>query len=161
MGLFSLFNKKKKIELKAYLSGRLIHLEDVNDGVFSKKMMGEGIAIKPTSNELLAPADGEVIVIMDKSFHAVGLKLKDQTEVLLHIGIDTVYMNGEGFTPHVKVGDHVKTGQKLITFDRDKIKKAGYRDVTVLAITQEGNQGSIHFIEPICVNANDTIISQL
>ena len=75
MGLFSLFNKKKKIELKAYLSGRLIHLEDVNDGVFSKKMMGEGIAIKPTSNELLAPADGEVIVIMDKSFHAVGLKL--------------------------------------------------------------------------------------
>ena len=82
----------------------------VNDGVFSAKIMGDGIAIIPENEVLTAPADGEITVVMDGSFHAVGMRLDNGVEVLLHIGVDTVGMNGEGFKPYVTVGDKVKTG---------------------------------------------------
>lgn len=121
-------------ELIAPLTGKVIKLEDVNDPVFSSKALGDGLAIEPTSTDLLAPADGEVSVLMDGSNHAVGLKLDNGVEMLLHIGIDTVDMNGKGFVPHVKVGDKVKKGDKLITFDPNEIKKAGHPLTTMIII---------------------------
>ena len=96
--------------MKAQLTGKVIPIEEVNDGVFSAKIMGDGIAIIPENEVLTAPADGEITVVMDGSFHAVGMRLDNGVEVLLHIGVDTVGMNGEGFKPYVTVGDKVKTG---------------------------------------------------
>ena len=96
--------------MKAYLTGKVIPIEEVNDGVFSAKIMGDGIAIIPENEVLTAPADGEITVVMDGSFHAVGMRLDNGVELLLHIGVDTVGMNGEGFKPYVTVGDKVKTG---------------------------------------------------
>ena len=96
--------------MKAYLTGKVIPIEELNDGVFSAKIMGDGIAIIPENEVLTAPADGEITVVMDGSFHAVGMRLDNGVEVLLHIGVDTVGMNGEGFKPYVTVGDKVKTG---------------------------------------------------
>ena len=95
--------------MKAYLTGKVIPIEEVNDGVFSAKIMGDGIAIIPENEVLTAPADGEITVVMDGSFHAVGMRLDNGVEVLLHIGVDTVGMNGEGFKPYVTVGDKVKS----------------------------------------------------
>ncbi|MDD2971174.1 MAG: PTS system trehalose-specific EIIBC component [Lachnospiraceae bacterium] len=126
-------------ELKACVSGTVIGIEEVPDEVFSSKMMGEGLAILPRDSVLYAPADGEVAVVMEDSNHACGLKLDNGAEILLHIGLDTVGMKGDGFQSFVKMGQRVKTGDRLITFDREKIKKSGHSDMVILAITELGN----------------------
>lgn len=155
-----LFFKKKKNEIKAFVSGRLIPIEEVGDGVFSKKVLGDGIAIEPTSDELLAPTDGVVTVVIEDSYHAVAIQTEDKTQILLHIGIDTVSMNGDGFHCYVKVGDRVKCGQKLITFNRSKIQEAGYRDVTIMVIAEVGKAGAIKFVDSCDVIAGKTVISE-
>lgn len=132
-------------ELKAYLSGKVIPLKDVNDGVFSEGIMGEGLAIIPENDLLCAPADGTVSVLMEDSRHACGLVLDCGMEILLHIGIDTVDMKGDGFEYLVKAGQRVHTGDALIRFDRDKIRKAGHPDVTVCIITEPADARNITF----------------
>lgn len=134
------FFKKKNIQdeeikLSAYLTGRTIPLEDINDGVFSEKLLGDGIAIEPDSDKLTAPADGEVILIMEMTGHACGMRLDNGLEILMHIGIDTANLMHEGFVVHVKKGEKVRKGKPLITFDREWIAKNGYRDVTVMLIS--------------------------
>ena len=126
--------------LKAFLTGKTIAIEDVPDQVFASKALGEGIAIEPTDNILKAPADGEITVVMEGSNHAVGMKLGNGVEILMHVGLDTVAMNGEGFTMHVKQGQKVKTGEKLITFDPVKIRAAGHPTTTMLVITDENGK---------------------
>ena len=96
--MFSFIKKKEKgLELKAYLSGKTIGIEEVKDDVFSSKMMGDGIAIIPTTDLVKAPADGKIVVVMKESKHAVGIKFENGVEALIHVGIDTVSMKGEGF----------------------------------------------------------------
>ena len=97
--------------LKAFLTGKAIALSEVNDGVFSSGMMGPGMAILPESSILCAPADGEIAALMEDSRHAVGLKLKNGLELILHIGLDTVNMKGDGFTYLVKEGQQVTAGK--------------------------------------------------
>lgn len=126
-----------EVALKAFADGTVIPLSEVKDGVFSEKVMGDGIAIIPNGNTLYAPAAGVVGALMEDSRHACCLTLDNGTEVLLHIGIDTVKMQGDGFRYLVKEGDHVQSGTPLIAFDRDKIKQAGFRDVIVCIITSE------------------------
>lgn len=111
--------------MKAFLTGNVIPLKEVGDGVFSEGVMGDGFAIQPESETLLAPVDAEVTVLMEDSRHAVGLTMANGMEILLHIGIDTVDMQGDGFTYLVSQGQKVKTGNPLIRFDRSKIKAAG------------------------------------
>lgn len=123
--------------LTSFLSGKLLPITEVPDGVFSTKTLGDGIALRPTTNVLLSPAAGEVIVAMEESKHAVGLRLTDGREILLHVGLDTVEMQGEGFQMHVHQGDRVKRGDKLITFDRKKIAAAGHDDITILVVTDD------------------------
>lgn len=94
------------------------------------------MAIEPTDNVLLAPADGSVSVVMEESNHAVGLSLPNGTEILLHIGLDTVAMNGDGFQSFVKMGEKVREGQELIRFDPEKIRAAGHPLITVLVVTE-------------------------
>lgn len=150
-----------KLELKAFLKGRVIDLKDVNDGVFSEGIMGEGLAIIPESQILYSPADAEVGVLMPDSRHACGLHLDNGTELLLHIGIDTVDMNGDGFKYLVKEGQRVKMGTPLISFDRQKIKEAGHKDVTVCIITDKGSVTNIKLHTGIEGNEKVTTIAEL
>lgn len=142
--------------LKAFLTGKAIDLSEVNDGVFSSGMMGPGMAILPESSILCAPADGEIAALMEDSRHAVGLKLKNGLELILHIGLDTVNMKGDGFTYLVKEGQQVKAGDGLIQFDREKIRKAGYRDVTICVITNYTGEKPLVFLEGQQVTAGKT-----
>ena len=145
--------------LTAFLSGKAIPLKEVGDGVFSEGIMGDGLAIIPENETLYAPADAEVTVMMPDSRHACGLKLRNGMEVLLHIGIDTVDMNGDGFAYLVKEGQKVKAGTPLIRFDRAKIRAAGHPDVTVCIITDEGNAQNIQFHTEMQVKENETTVA--
>lgn len=123
-------------EILAPLSGRVVPLEEIPDDVFSQGVLGDGIGIEPSSNVVLAPADATVSSVIEDSRHACGLELANGIELLIHVGIDTVSMNGDGFTLHVKEGDHVKCGDQLITFDPEKIRAAGHPTVTVFLVTE-------------------------
>jgi multiphosphoryl transfer protein len=121
-------------QLIAPLSGHLVPIEQVPDPVFAQKMVGDGISIDPTSQQLLAPCDGEVIQL-HPSNHAVTVKTPDGLEVLMHIGLDTVTLRGEGFSPRVKVGDRVQTGDVLIEFDADYVALHARSLLTQVVIT--------------------------
>lgn len=132
------------LTIKAPLSGVLIPLEDVPDPVFSQKMVGDGIAIDPTSEVLLAPCAGEVVQLHPAG-HAVTLRSPEGVEVLLHIGIDTVKLKGEGFEPKVKVGDKVALGQELIRFSADVLARKAKSLISMLVFTNEERVASLSF----------------
>lgn len=144
----------------AFLSGKAISLEEVGDGVFSSGMMGEGMAILPESETLCSPADAEIAVLMQDSRHACGLRLSNGMELVLHIGIDTVSMNGDGFEYLVKEGQKVSAGTPLIKFDRAKIKAAGHPDVTICVIPNKGSAAEIQFYTGMDVKANETVVAE-
>ena len=123
----------------APLSGRVIPMEEIPDQVFSQGILGEGVGIEPTGNVVVAPADATVCSVIEDSRHAVGLTLDNGAELLIHVGIDTVSMNGDGFRLHVKEGDRVHLGDKLITFDPEKIKAAGHPTTTAFLVTDPGD----------------------
>jgi multiphosphoryl transfer protein len=122
------------VSLLAPLSGRLVPIEKVPDPVFAEKMVGDGISIDPTSQSLLSPCDGEVIQL-HPSCHAVTVKSSEGIEVLMHIGLDTVMLRGEGFDPRVKVGDRVRAGDALIDFDADYVALHAKSLLTQIVIT--------------------------
>ena len=129
-------------ELKAPLSGHVIPMEQIPDQVFSQGVLGQGVGIEPTGNVVVAPADATVSTVIEDSKHACGLLLDNGVELLIHVGMDTVTMGGDGFQLHVKEGDRVHVGDKLITFDPEKIKAAGHPTTTAFVITEPG---SAHF----------------
>lgn len=121
------------VRVKAPVAGRVVPLSDVPDEMFSDGTMGPGIAIEPTDDVVTAPADGTVESVFPTG-HAIGLRLNDGTELLIHIGIDTVSMKGDGFETLVAAGDVVKTGDPLVRFDRDRIAAAGHATVTPMIV---------------------------
>ena len=147
------------VTLKAFLTGEIIPLKEVGDGVFSEGVMGDGLAIQPENDTLYAPVDATVTVLMEDSRHAVGLTLENGMEILLHVGIDTVDMQGDGFTYFVTENQKVKAGEPLIRFDRNKIKKAGHPDVTVCVITETGSASPLTFHTGIHAEAGKTEIA--
>ncbi len=160
----SLMKEKENSEegekvFKAFLTGKVIPLKEVNDGVFSEGVMGDGLAIVPENETLYSPVDAEVTVLMEGSRHAVGLSMTNGMEVLLHIGIDTVDMNGDGFEYLISEGQKVKAGTPLIRFSREKIKAAGHPDVTVCIITEEGDAKNIQFTTGIQAKAGETEVA--
>lgn len=124
------------------LTGKLVALEDVPDPVFSQKMMGEGLAVDPSEGVLVAPIDAEVLQVFPTK-HAIGLKTANNTEILMHIGLETVSMNGEGFEAFVKEGDKVKKGDKLITFNLDLIREKAKSTITPIIITNTADMEKI------------------
>lgn len=148
-------------ELKAFLTGKVIALKDVDDGVFSEGIMGEGLAIIPENNVLCAPASGKVTVLMDESKHACGLTLANGMELLLHIGLDTVDMNGDGFQYLVKEGDTVEAGTPLIQFSKEKIQAAGHSDVTVCIITEKGTAREVQFHIGEQAQSGQTVVADI
>ncbi len=145
-------------ELKAGLSGKVIPMEEVPDEVFSQCVMGNGVAIEPTNDTVVAPADATVGVVMADTGHACGLVFDNGTELLIHVGIDTVDMNGDGFELLVGEGDRVKQGQPLIHFDSEKIKAAGHPTVTVFIVTDEGSYEQIEYVSGMEAEAGKTTI---
>lgn len=116
------------------MQGTIVDLEEVQDDMFSKKALGDGFAIQPNVGELYAPADGVIKMIFDTK-HAIGMTSDNGTELLFHVGLDTVQMNGKGFEAMVKVNDHVKAGDLLLKFNIEEIKKAGFDPITPVIIT--------------------------
>ena len=151
--------KESEHEFKAFLDGEVISLPEVNDGVFSAGIVGEGLAIRPASELLVAPVSAKVTVLMEDSRHAVGLTLSNGVEVLLHVGIDTVDMQGEGFEYLVKQGDEVAAGTPLLKFSREKIKAAGHPEVTVCIITNKNGVENFNFRTGMAGKAGETVIA--
>ena len=121
-------------EITSPLSGKVIALSEIDDPVFAGGAMGNGIAIEPTDNKVYAPFDGEIEFIAE-SKHAIGLKSEDGVELLIHVGMDTVQMDGKGFDVKVKANEKVKAGELLLEFDKEAIQKAGYSLITPVVIT--------------------------
>ncbi|WP_214828733.1 PTS sugar transporter subunit IIA [Exiguobacterium algae] len=128
--------KQPSLTLHSPMEGDVIPLEDVPDPVFNEKMMGNGIAILPTNGRVVAPCNGTVIQIAP-SKHAIGIRSEAGAEILIHIGLDTVELEGRPFTLHVKAGDEVSTGQALMTADLESIHQAGKDSVTPMVVTNE------------------------
>ena len=112
----------------------MIAREDIPDATFASGVLGDGVGIEPQSGVVVAPFDGEIVSVVDTK-HAVGIKNAEGMELLIHVGVDTVKMNGEGFELLVKEGDVVKKGQKLIKFDIKKIEAAGFLATTAVLLT--------------------------
>ena len=129
--------KTEKMEMKAVATGKAATLESLQDGIFSAGMMGEGMTIIPTENTIVAPCDATVSVLMEETKHAVGLTMDNGVEVLIHVGVDTVNMKGEGFEYFVKQDQRVKAGDTLLTFDSAKIKAAGHPDTVIVVVTEK------------------------
>lgn len=145
-------------ELKSILDGKVMPIEEAPDDVFSQKIMGDGVAIEPSNTVVTAPADCDVSVVMADTGHACGLTLPNGVELLIHVGVDTVDMGGDGFKLLVNEGEHVKAGQKLIEFDPEKIKAAGHPCTTMLIVTAEGSAANIQMHSGMDAKAGETTV---
>lgn len=149
-----------KITISSPLNGEIVPLTEVKDETFASEMMGKGIAINPKEGKVVSPINGTVQMIF-KTKHAIGLKSQDGAEILIHIGMDTVQLDGKHFTAHVKDGDKVKVGDTLVEFDMDAIKKEGYELVTPVIITNTIDYLEIVPKEIKSVKAGEDIITIL
>ena len=120
--------------VKAPSNGEVIARDDIEDETFASGVLGDGVGIRPSAGYVVAPFDGEITSVAD-SKHAIGLSTPSGMELLIHVGVDTVAMNGDGFDPQVAEGDQVKAGQLILNFDIDKIKAAGHPDTVVVLLT--------------------------
>ena len=133
--MFRIFKKEVK-ELYAPVKGEMTRIEDAPDEVFSSKMMGDGVAFKFDDSFVYAPCDCEVLMIATTK-HAIGLKMVSGEEILIHIGLDTVSLKGEGFKHFKNVGEKVKKGEKLVQIDMEFMKKNGVNLITPMVITSK------------------------
>ena len=136
--LKNLFKKPKETEIFAPASGEIVALEKVPDPVFSQKMMGEGIAIVPAEGKIVSPVDGEVIQVPETK-HAIGIRSEDGMEILIHVGLETVSLKGQGFDAKVQTGDQVSVGQALLDFDLAYVKENAENIITPIVITNSSN----------------------
>ena len=139
------------------LAGDVIPLSEVDDAVFSAGILGEGIAIRPTNGEVRAPISGVVTALLD-SKHAVGIRGDDGVEVLVHVGLDTVQLEGAPFTAHIALNDRVEAGQLLVTADLAAITAAGYDTTTPVLVVNSADY-TVEITAPSTVKAGDTIVS--
>lgn len=166
--MFGFFKKKKKdetttenrsndLKLVAPITGKSIPLSEVPDPVFAQKMAGDGLAINPTGDVAVAPADGELTLVFNTK-HAFALTTDNGAELLVHIGLETVSLNGEGFEQLVEQGTKVKAGTPIIKFDREFIKSKGLPIVTPVLITNPDAFTSIKAIENVDTVAGETSV---
>ncbi len=148
----------KALTMRSPLVGKIINIADVPDATFAQKILGDGVAVEPTEGILYAPVDGEVAQLFHTN-HALGIKAENGSEVLLHVGIDTVKMKGEGFKAYVKVGDSVKAGDKLIEFDLNLIREKAKSDITPFVITNMHDVSHVEILASGSVNQNQDIMT--
>lgn len=157
--LFGNIKKTPDLEIQTFLEGETVSLKDVPDQIFSKKILGAGIAVMPSKEVLMAPVDGTVAAVMTRTRHSCCIRGDRGLEVLLHIGVNTVEMNGDGFELLVTNGQKVKAGDPLITFSLEKIKEAGLPVVSSLIITEMGEYHRASFHNGMKVKKGDVIAS--
>lgn len=158
--MFEFLKKKKQpTELKAMVNGEVISVTEVKDDVFSSCMLGKGIAIHPTDGTVVAPVDGEISVTMEGTNHAVGIKVAEGFDLLIHIGIDTVSLNGEGFTSYIKMGQKVKAGEKLITFDKALVESKNLCSDVILIALDNPALPPLTFQTGMTASAGETVVA--
>lgn len=165
MGFFSkLFSSKEPIDhnvtLMAHMTGNYVPLKEVPDPVFSEEMMGEGFAIEPTLGEVYSPVAGEIVQVFPTK-HAVGIRTKNGLEILIHIGLETVALNGEGFETHVTAGDKIEVGQKLVTFDLPFVQQKAKSIITPCIITNMDKVRTLDFLSVDQVDHTTTAIANV
>lgn len=133
-------------------------LSEVPDDVFRAGAMGQGVAVEPSSNEVVSPADGKIVFIAP-SKHAVGVRTNSGVELLIHVGSETVELNGEPFTVHVEDGQNVQQGDKLITFNQDMIREKGLPTITPVIITNIGEYEEAIVEGTAEINTGERLIS--
>ncbi|PAE30407.1 PTS glucose transporter subunit IIA [Paenibacillus sp. 7884-2] len=153
-----LFKQKKEENIVAPLNGKIVPMEEVPDPVFNQKMMGEGIAIVPEEGMVYSPVNGKIIQLAETK-HAIGLITEGGVEILIHIGLETVGLKGEGFTTKVNVGDEVIAGQLLMEVDLEYIGEHASDTITPIVITNsaEGNK-TYRFTSEKRAKAKETVI---
>jgi len=147
MSLFSRFKGKQEDANTIYnpISGKVIPLSQVNDPVFAQEMMGKGFAIVPENGRVVSPINGTVMTVFPTK-HAIGLKSDTGVEILIHVGLDTVNLNGDHFKAHVKDGSKIKVGDALLQFDIPKIQAAGYDVTTPVVVTNSGDYPNLEIL---------------
>lgn len=146
-----------KVNITSPMIGKALPLSEVPDPAFAQKLMGEGIAIEPTDNHVYAPFDGVVSAVFESSKHAIGLVLDNGVELLIHVGIDTVNLTNNEFSYHISMGQQVKKGDLLISFDPQAVKQAGYPLITPIIIVNTDQYQLITLTENKDVNLDDII----
>ena len=141
----------------APVKGTVVAMENIPDETFAAGVLGKGVGVQPDAGMVVAPFAGKVTQVAETG-HAIGLESADGLEVLIHVGVDTVNMNGVGFTPKVKVGDTVRPGQQMLVFDRAAIKKAGHPDVVVVMLTNADDFGTVECAPEGAVSLGGQII---
>lgn len=153
--------KSKEITIGAPVKGTAVSISEVNDPTFGEEILGKGAAIKPVDGNVYAPADGQIALLFD-TLHAVSLTSDEGTEILIHIGLETVALKGEGFQSHVKTGDKVKKGDLLITVDLDKVQAAGCDTITPIVICNTADYAEIETItgKEVCPGEDIIVITK-
>ncbi|WP_124068210.1 beta-glucoside-specific PTS transporter subunit IIABC [Clostridium sp. E02] len=150
----------RKIIISSPVNGNKVNLSKVNDETFAKEILGKGMAVEPIDGKIKAPFDGEVVTVF-RTKHVIGLKSVEGVELLIHIGIDTVELEGKYFTTHVTAGDQVKTGDLLMEFDKQAIEEAGYETIVPVIVTNTGNYLDVVASEEGTVRTGDTLFTVL
>lgn len=150
--------KNSENVIAAPINGNVILREAIPDETFASGVLGNGVGIEPENGEVFAPVDGEIVSVAETR-HAIGIAGPKGMEILIHVGIDTVNMQGDGFEVFIKEGDSVKAGQKIMTFDIDKIKKAGYSTTTAVLVTNSDDYEGFNIIKTGSVKASEAIIN--
>ena len=153
----SVFETVQGMEIKSPIEGKTIPLSEVNDPTFAEEILGKGAAVVPTKGQVTAPFDGTVVSIFDTK-HALALRSKDGVELLIHVGLDTVKLNGKYFHAKVTDGKEIKQGDVLLTFDIDSIKNEGYDTVTPVIVSNGDELGTITALKNKAVHHTDTLI---
>ncbi len=158
--MFNFFKKKQDntFFLGAPVKGKAVDLKEVNDPTFVTGMLGQGVAIIPSEGKIYAPADGEIAMVFD-TLHAVSMTADNGVEILVHVGLDTVELKGEGFEGHVKAGDKVKKGDLLLTVDLDVVKEAGYDTITPMLVCNTDDYAAVEGIFGKDVMPKDDVVS--
>ena len=170
MGLFDKFKKKPAVPealdvtapagtLLAPVSGHAVPLDKISDPVFSSGAMGAGCGIEPSGEVVYAPVSGTLATIGAPNFHALALASDDGVEVLIHVGVDTVEMKGDGFKVFAEKGTHVSAGTPLLSFSKAKIQAAGHDTVVIMAVTNTDDLASVTFNGEADVNAGDKVVT--
>ncbi len=156
MGLFDVF-KKKGITIVSPMKGKCVGIKEVSDPTFGDEILGKGVAIIPEDGKVYAPADG-VITTMFPTGHAVGMTTNEGVELLVHVGLDTVALKGDGFNIVAKEEQRVQKGDLLMEADLDKIKAAGYDVITPVVICNTDEYSEVIGLTDTDVSAGDDII---
>lgn len=169
MGLFDKFKKPAKPEVVsvaaepgfvyAPVEGTFVALDQVSDPVFSSGAMGKGAAFKPAGETVYAPITGDLTVFGAPNYHALAMVSDDGVEVLIHVGVDTVEMKGDGFTLYAEKGQHVTAGTPLLGFSKKKIAAAGHDDVVIMALTNTDDLASVEAVASGAVKPGDKAVS--